>query len=97
MATTEVQIDSVRGAAHELKLKAKDLSRKMEIQSEMIDHKFEKTDAKIDQANKTDSKVDRLLYFFIGGILKGRFDFYMIKDVQSEFERKIASTVEGLS
>ena len=62
-----------------------------ELRSELKDlHK--KVDAKGD---KTDAKVDRLLYFFIGGILlKGGVDFYMTKEVQAEFEQKIISIVE---
>lgn len=34
---------------------------------------------------RTDSKIDRLVYFFLGGIvLKGGFDLYMTKEVQKE-------------
>ena len=71
---------SVRGAVHELKSEVKDLGKK-------IDTKFDKADA----------KIDGFLHSFIGGILlKGGFDFYMIKDVQNDFERKMASAIEGI-
>ena len=87
-------MNSVREAVHELRSEVKGLGRKMETKFNKNDSQFEKTYAKIDhKADKTDSKIDRLLYFFISGILlKGGFDFYMIKEVQSKFEHKIAST-----
>lgn len=44
---------------------------------------------------RTDSKINRLVYFFLGSIvLKGGFDLYMTKEVQKE-ERVVLLKGEG--
>lgn len=38
-----------------------------------------------DFGKRMDSKIDRLVYFFLGGILlKGGFDFYMAKEAPKD-------------
>lgn len=46
-----------------------------------------KSDLK-DLGKRMDSKIDRLVYFFLGGlVLEGRFDFYM-KESQKDVIKK---------
>lgn len=45
------------------------------------------------KSDKTDGKIDCLVYFFVDGlVLKGGFDFYMIKEVRKDFEGKVNYT-----
>ena len=42
--------------------------------------------------NRIDSKIDRLMFFIVGGlVLKGGLDFYLLKEAQKVVEQKMYS------
>ncbi|CCX06352.1 Protein of unknown function [Pyronema omphalodes CBS 100304] len=57
-----------------------------------------KVEKKFDRIGGIESKIHYLVYVFLSGLaLKGGFDFYFLKDVQKDFERKLAAVGKKIS